>query len=429
MDIGPRFIELGFIEPRFNRRSLAKAVGFLQTQWKTVPVLAREALESSGDPRLHHRPGQSRDLEFHRVHMMAKAVLAPLPLLAAIVRTAPDALVVVNAHGEIMFANERTEQLFGCTREELMGQSMEGLLPGNGALECDDPRSLKATLRYVTAKDGQLVPVEIRSSSVPYEGATLVALSIRDVREREQLEHEAGRLREQLAHVGRVSALGELVSSVAHELNQPLAAILSGAQAAQRLLAREDPDVGHARLALDRIVAQERRASKVISNLRSLVRRELRESERLDIGALLVELDPLLSKSAIERQVSLQTKIAADLPQIEGNRVLLQQVFLNLVLNAFNAVERGEHDARSVTIEVHESSKKMVEVEVRDTGVGLEEAHLTKIFDPFVTSKRLGLGMGLSISRSVVEAHGGRIWAVNNASGGATFHVLLPSVD
>ena len=361
--------------------------------------------------------------------MMAKAVLAPLPLLAAIVRTAPDALVVVNAHGEIMFANERTEQLFGCTREELMGQSMEGLLPGNGALECDDPRSLKATLRYVTAKDGQLVPVEIRSSSVPYEGATLVALSIRDVREREQLEHEAGRLREQLAHVGRVSALGELVSSVAHELNQPLAAILSGAQAAQRLLAREDPDVGHARLALDRIVAQERRASKVISNLRSLVRRELRESERLDIGALLVELDPLLSKSAIERQVSLQTKIAADLPQIEGNRVLLQQVFLNLVLNAFNAVERGEHDARSVTIEVHESSKKMVEVEVRDTGVGLEEAHLTKIFDPFVTSKRLGLGMGLSISRSVVEAHGGRIWAVNNASGGATFHVLLPSVD
>jgi len=357
---------------------------------------------------------------------VAEAFLTPLALLANIVKTAPDALVVVDREGRIMFANEETERVFGYPREELMGEPLGSLLRQDEESPASVPSTAEGRLQHVVAKGGRRVPVEVRTSSVPFEGGVLAAHSIRDVTEREPAEREGRRLREQLAHVGRVSALGELVSSVAHEINQPLAAILSNAQAAQRFLDRENPDLEEVGLALDDIVAADRRASEVISHLRSMVRRELRDAVLLDLGTLMGDLDPLLRRDASERAIEWTVDIAPDLPQVEGDSIQLQQVLLNLVLNAFDAVEQGERESRAVGVEMRGGDDGSVEVEVRDTGVGLEEGDEERVFEAFVTSKESGLGMGLSISRTVVETHGGRIWAERNDDGGATFRVSLP---
>ena len=215
---------------------------------------------------------------------MAEAFLTPLSLLASIVKTAPDALLVVDREGRIMFANEQIEHLLGHPREELMGELINGVLPGSTA---SDPDENEGMLQKAVARDGSEISVEVRSSSVPFEGGALIARSIRDVTGREQAEREARQLREELAHVGRVSALGELVSAVAHEINQPLAAIMSNAQAAQRFLDRDHPDLEEVESALGDIVSEDRRASEVIKNLRSMMRRELRDPGKLEIAAVI----------------------------------------------------------------------------------------------------------------------------------------------
>lgn len=362
---------------------------------------------------------------------MAEAFLTPLSLLATIVKTAPDALVVADDLGRVMFVNEQTERLFGFAPEELMGELVERLLPQDGDRRSDRSFRAEVAPMYAVAKDGRRVPVEVRTSSVPFHGGQLVAISLRDVSGRVRVEREMRQMREQLAHVGRVSALGELVSSVAHELNQPLAAILSNAQSAQHLLARDDPDLVEARETLEVIVAQNRRASEVISHLRSMVRRELRKPERLDLGGLLAEMGPLLERGAAERRIDLEIRVEEALPPVDGDSIQLQQALLNLVLNAFDAVEQGGQTTRRIVVEIRASSddEDEVELEVRDTGTGLEAGRETAIFEPFVTSKAQGLGMGLSIVRTVVETHGGRVWAETNDAGGATFHVVLPAAD
>jgi two-component system sensor kinase FixL len=219
------------------------------------------------------------------------------------------------------------------------------------------------------------------------------------------------------------------VSSVAHEINQPLAAILSNAQAAQRFLGRSEPDLEEVEQALGDIVTQDRRASEVITHLRSMVRRELRDPVALDLGTLLADLDPLLHKDATERGIELTVDVEAELPPVEGDPIQLQQVLLNLVLNALDAVEQADREDGAVRIAAAGESGGSVEVVVSDNGVGLGEGDEERVFEAFVTSKVDGLGIGLSISRTVVETHGGRISAARNDEGGATFRVELPAAD
>ena len=243
---------------------------------------------------------------------------------------------------------------------------------------------------------------------------------------RKQGELETQRLRQELTHIGRVSAMGELSASLAHELNQPLTAILSNAQAAQTLLACDVVDLEAMREILTDIVADDKRAAAVIRRLRSLLRKGDLEFVPLDVNEIVSEVGWLVRNDALTRNVSLRLDLAADLPSVLGDRVQLQQVVLNLVLNGLEALRPPWAGARTLVIRTSMDGAATVTVAVQDSGTGIDEKDTDRIFQPFYTTKAEGLGMGLAIARTIVDAHGGRLVAANNEHGGATVHFTLP---
>lgn len=247
-----------------------------------------------------------------------------------------------------------------------------------------------------------------------------------DITERKAAELQAQQHRAELAHVARMSTLGELAASLAHELNQPLTAILSNAQAAQRLLDVAPIDLAEIREILKDMVADDNRAGQVIQRLRALVKKQPPEFTALDLGAVMREVVHLVHTDAILRASQIALAVAPGLPRVWGDRVELQQVALNLLLNALEAMKDRPVEDRQVAVQVEADGPGMVKVAVRDRGAGLGE-EIERVFRPFYTTKPDGLGVGLSISRSIVEAHGGRLWAENNADRGATFSFTVPA--
>jgi two-component system sensor kinase FixL len=247
-----------------------------------------------------------------------------------------------------------------------------------------------------------------------------------DITERKRTESELRRQREELAHVTRVSTLGELSASLAHELNQPLTAILSNAQAAQRFLAAGPARVDELGEILDDIVQDDSRASEVIQRMRALVKKEQLPFAPLDLAGVIRDVAALVRSDAILHGVRILLELNPSLPPVRGDKVQLQQVVLNLLLNAFDAMRDSPASERVVVVRAQLEGVLTVRVSARDSGTGLAGDKLDKIFQPFYTTKRDGLGMGLSISRSIVDAHGGRLWAENNPDRGATFHFTVP---
>ncbi len=245
-------------------------------------------------------------------------------------------------------------------------------------------------------------------------------------RRRHVAELELQKRRQEMAHLTRLSTMGELAGSLAHELNQPLTAILSNAQAAQRFLAVQPADVEEVREVLKDIVRDNHRASEVIRGLRDLVKKGDLDVAALDLAAIVDDVVLLVRSDAILHNVSISLDIDSGMPKVQGDKVQLQQVMLNLLLNAFQAMKDCSAKDREVTVRTAFDGAGMVIVTVRDTGTGLRADEVGKIFQPFYTTKTEGLGMGLAISRSIIEAHGGRLWAVNNLERGATFHFTLP---
>ena len=243
---------------------------------------------------------------------------------------------------------------------------------------------------------------------------------------RKQGELEAQRLRQDLTHIGRVSALGELTASLAHELSQPLTAILSNAQTAQRLVAAEVVDLESVREILSDIVADDKRATAVINGLRALIKKGEPELVPLDLNAIVGEVAWLLRSDTILRHVSMSLELARDLPRVRGDRVQLQQVVLNLVLNGLEAMREPHAGARTLVIRTARDGADALRVTVQDSGPGIAEKDLGHIFEPLYTTKSEGLGMGLAIVRTIVRAHGGTVGAENNPQGGASLHVTLP---
>ena len=243
---------------------------------------------------------------------------------------------------------------------------------------------------------------------------------------RKQGELETQRLRQELTHIGRVSAMGELSASLAHELNQPLTAILSNAQAAQDLLALDVIDLDAMREILSDIVADDKRAAAVIRRLRTLLRKGDLEFVPLDVNEIVGEVAWLVKNDALIRNVSITLDLASDLPGVLGDRVQLQQVVLNLVLNGLEALRPPWAGARALVIRTARDGATTVAVAVQDSGTGIDEKDTDRIFQPFYTTKAEGLGMGLAIARTIVDAHGGRLVAANNEHGGATVHFTLP---
>ena len=244
---------------------------------------------------------------------------------------------------------------------------------------------------------------------------------------RRRSEMEGQRLRQDLAHVGRVSTMGELTASLAHELNQPLTAILSNAQAAQRILASDRADLAEIREILGDIVEDDRRAGEIIHRLRGFLKKSSLELSTLDIGELVSQVARLVGSDAILRNVSIRLELTPGLPPVCGDRVQLQQVILNLLMNGLDAMrESGEGERTLVLRTLRADHPASVVVAVEDSGIGIDEADLEHVFHAFYTTKPEGLGMGLAIARSIVEAHGGRLEARNNPGRGATFSFTVP---
>ena len=249
---------------------------------------------------------------------------------------------------------------------------------------------------------------------------------VEDITEKKQTEAEIQQVREEYIHIARVSAMGELTASLAHELKQPLAAIRSNAQAALRFLAVDKPDLDEFREILADIVEDDRRADMVIAKLRALMQKGKTETFKLNLNDVIQDTRPLINSYGIVKNISQTYELDARLLPISGDRIQLQQVLINLVLNSSEAFSAEEAVVRTITVSTRQHDAESVLVSVSDNGQGIPETVLGHLFEPFYTTKSKGLGMGLAICRSIVAEHGGRLWAENRPEGGAVFCFTIP---
>lgn len=246
---------------------------------------------------------------------------------------------------------------------------------------------------------------------------------------RKQNEQETVQLRQEIAHVGRVSTMGQLASALAHEINQPLGAILRNAEAAEMFLQSTSPDLEEVRAILADIRSDNGRATTVIGRMRRLLKRNELDAELLDVNELVGDVAALVRSDARARRVSLDVSVSRDLLQTRGDRAHLQQVLLNLIINGMDAAGTADVIDRRVGVKARLDDSNLIEVAVSDTGPGVPDAIRTNVFEPFFTTKSNGMGMGLAISNSIIAAHGGRLWIDPDDGAGATFRFTLPVAE
>jgi C4-dicarboxylate-specific signal transduction histidine kinase len=263
-------------------------------------------------------------------------------------------------------------------------------------------------------------PAQDKEDNVEYIGVLM------DITAAKQAEEALQELQASLAHVTRVTALGELTASIAHEVNQPLAAIVTYGDAGLRWLNREVPQLDEVRSAVERMIDCAKLAGEVIARLRALSRKKTPEMVRLDINEVVNEVLSLIRREIANHQVSVRLDLATSLPPVFGDRVQLQQVILNLLVNGVQAMALVGGRLRELLIRTTANNAGQILVEVGDSGTGIDPAHAGQLFNAFFTTKADGMGMGLSICRSIIEAHGGRIWASPNAGHGTIFQFTLP---
>jgi len=349
----------------------------------------------------------------------------------------PSGTVLIDHEGRIVLVNTHAEKLFGYARDELVGKNVEILLPERfgTSLESDranffiapEGRAMGSHAQlFARRKDGSEVPIEISVNPVQTPHGLVVLANVVDVSARLAAEEVARRSREQVDLLGRVSLLGEMTASLAHELNQPLAAIVNNATAAMQYLEQGRLKPEQLEDILNDVVADGRRAFDVMQNVRNAIKKGAAIRGRINLNDLVKAITHMVQPDATAHFCKIKTSLTADLPPIEGDPIQIQQAVINLVRNAFDAMRDAPPSRRNVEISTNYNGDGAIGVAVRDYGPGISEAIRNRLFDQFFTTKDEGLGMGLAIVRSIIEAHGGTISAENAQGGGARFHFRLP---
>ncbi len=346
-----------------------------------------------------------------------------------------DSIFVRDSSDVIVYWNRGAEELYGWRRDEAVGKVSHQLIKTAFPAPLED---ITAQLLRVGRWEGELVHTRRDGSRVTLSSRWSLQRDARgrpvatmetnnDITERNQAQEALRRTQAELAHVNRVMTLGELTASIAHEVNQPLAGIVTNGAACLRWLDRKPPDLDETRAAVESMIADGMRASEVIKRIRALSKKTEPQKVRLDVNHLINDVVRLVDREMRDQRVSLRLELEPVLPPVLGDRVQLQQVIINLVMNAMEAMAAVTGRARELVIRSHRHEPGQVLIEVRDAGVGIDPENLDRLFSAFFTTKPNGMGMGLSICRSIVEAHGGRIWATRNVDAGETFLFTLPS--
>ena len=342
-----------------------------------------------------------------------------------------DTVFVRDASDRITFWNRGAEELYGWPREAAIGRDTHSLLrTGFPAPLPDIMAALRAHGRWEGElthhrRDGSQVTVASRWSLQQGAPGFAVLETNTDITDRRRSEAQTRQAQANLAHVGRVATMGELTASIAHEVNQPLAAIVAQGEAALRWLKRPVPELEEVRVGLERMIGDGRRAAEVIQRLRAMARKDDPQRVPLDLRQVIGETLPLVQPEIRHHRVSLRLAIS-ELPAVVGDKVQLQQVMINLLMNAIQAMAPVADRPRVLTMEARGEEDESVRIEVRDTGPGIPPDRMDQLFEAFYSTRPDGMGMGLSICRSIVEAHGGRIWASSREGAGASFHIELP---
>jgi PAS domain S-box-containing protein len=358
-----------------------------------------------------------------------------------IVETASDAVVCMDESGAILLANPATTRVFGYEPAELIGKSLTVLMPEflRKLHENGFRRYLATGQRHINwqgteltglRKNGQEFPVEVSFGEVTDDGHRIFTGFVRDISERKQAEELRAALHTtqlEFARVSRLTTMGELAASIAHEVNQPLTAVTNNANACLRLLANSSLDPEVLRQALEEIVADGRRASAVLARIRAFIKKAPAEKNEvdIDINEVIQEVLALVGTELQKNRISVERQLTKTLPLVTADRVQLQQVLLNLVMNSIEATAGVTDRARVVWLQSRIDESGNVLVSVSDSGAGLG-SEVDRLFTPFFTTKANGMGMGLPISRSLIEGQGGRLWAESNSPHGAVFSFTLP---
>jgi two-component system sensor kinase FixL len=357
--------------------------------------------------------------------------------LQALLDAAVDGIVVIDHLGMILSFNRSAERLFGFQAAEALGRNVTLLMTepdrrGHDAaitkyLTTRIPRIIGRGREVVAQRsDGSVFPAFLSVGAVPGADPPRFVGFIRDITASREAETDAHRLQDRLMHVSRLATVGEMASGIAHEVNQPLAAIATYAHACDRLLGMPDPQIDEIQDALKQIAEQAVRAGDIIRRLRDLARAGESARSAVDINTVIAELADLIRSDAKAHGVQYRQELAPDLPKVSVDRAQIQQVVLNLVRNALEALAVGQFDTPEVVVRTRRTPEEDIEISVCDNGPGVDPALAQRIFDPFCSTKATGTGLGLPISRTIVRTHGGALDFRPNVPAGACFVVKLP---
>jgi two-component system sensor kinase FixL len=356
----------------------------------------------------------------------------------ALLDAAVDAIIVTDSRGRIRRFNRAAETLFGYSANEAVGQSIELIMNERDSRAHDSymrnymntgERKIIGIGREVMARqrDGQTFPVALSIGEANVGDEQRFVGLVRDLREQRRTEEEALQHREQLAHVGRLTTVGEMAAAMAHEMNQPLSAIANYTAACLRLLDQGEEGIADVRKALREIVSQAHRAGEVIQRIRAFVRGRSVARQPVDVRNMIGEILPLAAMDAKANHTDLRIRIDKDLPTIMVDRVEIQQVILNLLRNGVDAMQELPERERRIDLRAWLEDAAHIRIAITDRGHGVDAEAAANLFTPFFTTKDSGMGLGLAISRSIISAHGGMLDFRNNPLCGATFDITLPT--